>query len=553
MGIWSLRNKYVLIVDDFPGMRTMLRNMITPFRPEHIAEAKTGEEAIEAIEENHFDIILCDYNLGPAKDGQEVLEEIKERNLLPFSSIYIMVTAENTSDMVMGVVEYLPDDYLSKPFTKEVLISRLQKLLKKKSNLKEISYFKQNNDHTSVITHCDKLLDNNPNNRLELLRIKSESFIELSKYDNAEILLSQILREREIPWALLFLGQIQYYKDNFDEAEAIFKDMVRNYPNYLLAHDWLAKTYQKKNNLVKAQEILKQASEKSPKAVRRQQILAKVSYDNSDFDTSEDSFRRITKMGKHSFFTGPDDYFGLANVYLEKGMKTDALDTISDMRKIFSEKNTDKNIKSFVNEVYFYSKLQNIKETNNALDRVITEFTNRQNCITSSDASELAKICYSLERVDDGNRFIEYVIKNNHDNTDIINNIIQELTNAGLSDNQVRQILKSRDQVIEINNQGVKLATTGKIAESLSLLINAANEMPENQAINLNTAQSLIMHMKESGCSSELLKKTKIYLDKAKQTGALNKKYQLLTSSYNELFSKFSTNTKTAQKNGTTD
>jgi len=158
MKLWSLKNKYILIVDDFAGMRTMLRNMLSPYRPEHIAEAVSGEEALKAIQEHDFDIILCDYNLGPGKDGQQILEEIKERELIPYSSIYVMTTAENTSEMVMGAVEYSPDDYLSKPFTKEVLISRLKKLIKRKSSLKKISVSTRQRDFESAIHFCDEQL-----------------------------------------------------------------------------------------------------------------------------------------------------------------------------------------------------------------------------------------------------------------------------------------------------------------------------------------------------------------------------------------------------------
>lgn len=305
-----------------------------------------------------------------------------------------------------------------------------------------------------------------------------------------------------------------------------------------MGHDWLAKVYEKSENFLKMQEILEQASEKSPKAIRRQQLLAQVSFNNADYDTSEKSYKRITKLGKHSYFTGPDDFLGLANVYIKKGMVSDALDTISDMTKEYSDKNPVITMKSLVNKTLLFSTLKKEKETNKSLDKVISKFSENQAVLNSLDAANLAKVCYSLDRHEDGNRFIEYAIKNNHDDKNRIDEIIQDLKNSGLSKDDISRLLKSRDEVIEINNRGVKLATSGNIADSISLFMEAANEMPENKAINLNTAQSLIMYMKESGASTDLLQKTKSYLDKVQFPGVPSEKYQILASSYRDLASR---------------
>jgi len=535
MKLWSLKNKYILIVDDFAGMRTMLRNMLAPYRPEHIVEAASGEDALKAIQDYDFDIILCDYNLGPGKDGQQILEEIKECELLSYSSIYIMTTAENTSEMVMGAVEYSPDDYLSKPFTKEVLISRLKKLLKRKSSLKKISISTQQRDYESAISFCNDQLATATNNRFELLKIKTEILLRINDYDAVEDLVKPVLEEREIPWALLYLGQAHYYRKNYDDAKFIFEDLIEDYPNYLFAHDWLAKLYRTNKNYKEAQNILEKATIKSPKAIKRQKILAEVSFENEDFDTSEKSYKRVTRMGKNSYYLNPNDYSGLAEVYLKKGMVSDALETISDMRKEFTNSDPEKNMKSCINEAFLYDQLQRKKETNDRIDKIISIFLKNPGTVTSIDSIELAKLCYSHSRNDDGNRFIQYAIKNNHDNQEAIDEIITILTDIGFSNKDINALLKSRDEVIDINNQGVKLATAGKISESISLFVEAATAMPENHVINLNTAQSLIMHMNKSGATVELMNETKKYLDKVKFTGKPSEKYKILTMSYQNL------------------
>jgi CheY-like chemotaxis protein len=532
MKLWSLKKKHILIVDDFPGMRSMLRNMLSGYTPESITEACNGEQAFELISENNYDVILCDYNLGDGKDGQQVLEEAKEKDLMPYSTIYIMTTAENTSEMVMGAVEYVPDDYLSKPFTKEVLISRLRKLVEKKENLKDISLATQQRDYVTAIELCQKLLRKNPTNRYALLKIQADLLIKINDYDNAENIVRAILNEREVPWALLFLGQINYFRKKYDDAKYIFEDLAEDNPNYLPAHDWLSKVHKATGDLQSAQNALLKAVERSPKAIKRQQTLANVAFDNKDFDISEKAYKRIVRTGKHSCYLTPDDYKGLANVYIQKGMTVEAINTVNSMKESFNHPASEINMKTLVNEAFIYNEMLNAEKTESTIEIIMTLFSASPGSMQSSDAIDTAIICFSHNMNDYGNLLIRHAIRNNHDNQEAIDNITNRLSGIGLSGESIDALMKTRDEVVSLNNRGVKLATSGNIKESISLFIEAASGMSENKVINLNTAQSLIMHMKESGATDDLVCETKKYLDRVIFEGKPSEKYRMLTSAY---------------------
>lgn len=534
MKLWSLKNKHILIIDDFPGMRSMLKNMLAVYNADSITEATNGDEAIQLITENQYDVILCDYNLGAGKDGQQVLEEAKEKDLIPYSSIYIMTTAENTSEMVMGAVEYIPDGYLSKPFTKEVLISRLKRLVEKKENLRDISLAIQQRDYISAIGLCKNLLNNKPTNRYELLKTQVELHIKIKDYDNAEIIIKSILEEREIPWALLYLGQIHFYKQNYDDAKYIFEDLSEDNPNYLFAHDWLSKTHEKIGDLNSSQIALLKAIEKSPKAIKRQQILADISFRNKDLDTSEKAYKRIVRTGKHSCYLTPDDYSGLAKVYIKKGMTVDALNTISSMRESFCNPTSEHNMKYHINEAAIYNEMLNADKTKSSIDKIIDLFDDSPGDMNSLDAINIAEICYSHGMHEAGNKLACHAIRNNHDNQNVIDKIISQLSDSGLSTTTIDDLMKTRDEVVELNNRGVKLASTGKIEESISLFVKAASAMPENSVINLNAAQSLIMFMKSSTPTHTLLNETKKYLNRVSFEGKPSEKYAMLTKLYRE-------------------
>jgi len=127
------KKKTALVIDDYPDMRGSIRRMLDSFGIIRCDTASNGEEAILKCEKNTYDVILADYNLGENKNGQQVLEELRYKNLLKNTAIYMMITAETTKDVVFGAFEYQADDYLTKPFTQGVLQKRLDRMVMEKN------------------------------------------------------------------------------------------------------------------------------------------------------------------------------------------------------------------------------------------------------------------------------------------------------------------------------------------------------------------------------------------------------------------------------------
>jgi YesN/AraC family two-component response regulator len=52
MALWSLKHRTILIIDDFPEMRSTLRSMLIPWQPERIETARNGDDAIEKLQQS---------------------------------------------------------------------------------------------------------------------------------------------------------------------------------------------------------------------------------------------------------------------------------------------------------------------------------------------------------------------------------------------------------------------------------------------------------------------------------------------------------------------
>ena len=524
MAIWSLKGKKVLIIDDFQEMRVMLRTMVEPLAPDLIKLAQNGEDAIEKLEATQFDVVFCDYNLGKGKDGQQVLEEAKHRGLLAYDAIYMMCTAENTSEMVMGAIDYLPDDYISKPFNRTVIHARLKKQLEKKENLRDIAKEMSVKNYKKALQICSKLLEENPPNRLDLLKIKGELLINMGEYEKAADLYEDIIEERDIPWAYLSLGKVRYLQEDYEEAVEVFDGLVKENSSNVAAYDWLAKTYEAMGELQQAQEMLNIGVAKSPKSLLRQRNLAQVAYKNEDLDTAQHAYENAISVGQHSCYKQPDDYNGLAKTLVDSGKPDDAMQVVEKIGKDF--KNDSKaDMVAAITESLVHTKKGNTEAASKCIQGALELYSQHPTGLSTDIALELTGLCLQTGNEEAANEITKNLVRNHHDDKTLIEKTKKVYSDAGKSDAGDELIDKTTAEIVEINNKGAHLLKECKLEESIELFMKAARGMPDNIVVNLNAAYSIMMQMQKTGKIKKYSSRVENYLERVHQLDPANKKY----------------------------
>ena len=518
------KSKSVLIVDDFRDFRFIVRNMLQSFGVTSIDQASNGESAIAKIAEKKYDIILCDYNLGEGKDGQQVLEEGRHRGFITPSSVFIMITAENTTSMVLGAVEYLPDDYLVKPLTHDVVLSRIEKLLQKKAKFAHVQKALDRKAYQEAMDQCDQGIMANPSNPYDFLKIKAEVLVTIGQYDKARTLYEDVLKQRTILWALMGVGKIHYFVAEYDKARDVFQSVITKNNMLMEAYDWLAKTFGKLDMTQDAQQTLLAATTLSPKVILRQRALGEVAYKNSDFDIAARSFRSAITFGKNSCFKSPSEYVGLAKVLIDSKSGDEALKVVSETKKEFKD-NADALVQSSAVESRAYLSLGDTKRASKAAEEGSRYCADAADTISLQTAMDLAKAHFSLGSVDAGTKLMQDVIKNNHDDERVMQEVRNIFKDANMPDEGTKLISDISREMVLLNNKGVDLLDEGKLDEAVAYFEKAAASLPNNKIINANAAYGMVLYMQKNGKDDALIKKTQFYLDRVRDIDPHYKMY----------------------------
>lgn len=537
MGLWSLEGKKILIIDDFAEMRTTLRGMLVSYGADDITMASNGEDAVDIICRRNFDIILCDYNLGDGKDGQQVLEEVKVRGKLPYSAVFIMVTAESSTFMVMGALEYQPDNYLSKPFTRSVLQSRIKKLLNKKSGLKKLSHALEQKNNSVAIGLCNEEIKNSPRYRLEFQKLKCELLISEHKYDEARKICNEVSAERNLPWARFNLGKIHYLHREYQIAKQLFEEIIKENATYISAYDWLAKTQQKLGEIEDAQSTIEMAIERSPKSVERQRTLGELAVENQDYKTCERARKKTIRMGKNSILRQAGDYAKLASVLVTNGDTKEALRMVDQLKYEFKG-DLQAKLSAAVTKSKIYTEMGNETQSQLAIQEATKILSQNYFQLDNDLAIELTEALLLHGDTETANKVVTQLVTNDHDNQALLEKINQIYEKSGVEHNINDIVAGIRKEITAINNKGVKLLEAGKIDESIELFEQALERGPNNQVININSAQAYLMMVKSKGINDSLLEKTRICLDKTQDNENLQQRYKKLKTAYWEIINK---------------
>lgn len=121
----SVIRRRILIIDDDPDAALLLKRILI-LGGFDVANALTGQEGLEKLEQVKPDMILLDLRM-PELDGWETYQRLRQVT----SSPVIVVSADNSKDVIVRALQDEVDDYITKPFYNPEVVARVKSVLRR--------------------------------------------------------------------------------------------------------------------------------------------------------------------------------------------------------------------------------------------------------------------------------------------------------------------------------------------------------------------------------------------------------------------------------------
>ncbi|CAN5137348.1 hypothetical protein BH10PSE17_BH10PSE17_35540 [soil metagenome] len=333
---YPLEGLRVLIADPNHASRSVLREAVTALGGNRVEVGSSASDVLRIVQSSPPELILCEYRLAGSvarpRDGQQLLEEMRARKLIPRSTVFVVITGERTYQSVVAAAEFTPDAYLLKPFSVDKLTLKLSHAMERRALLRKAWRLLEGDSADLAVHECRRLAKAHPTWFAEIRRLEIESLESLQRFDEAETVIASVLELAPAGWARMALARIRAAAGRPAEAEDLLHALIAEKPHYMPAYDLLARVKESLGLDHEALDVLERAATVSDHNVERLRRTGIVAQRMGLFGRAETAFTRVVERVRDSALLTGEDYANLAGALVAQN-KDDGADELAAEQK----------------------------------------------------------------------------------------------------------------------------------------------------------------------------------------------------------------------------
>lgn len=522
-----------LVIDSVAEMRKALEMTLSSIGANKVEFASRATDAIARIQRADFDVILSDITLDKPLDGMFLLEELKNRNLLKPSAVFMIVTSEAHAQNVISAAELAPDDYLLKPFTGEALLKRLERSYAKKQAFRVVDHAILQHDYLLALAECNHRIDDKDPYLLDFMKMKGKLCLLTGDAVEAKRTYQQLLDIRPFGWAKMGYGKALFQQRNYEEAQKVFEELISENRYAMEAYDWLAHCQEARDDALSAQDTLQKAVNLSPSIIHRLRHFGSVAVSNHDWEKVSKAFTSCVDYGKYTFHHNPMDYAHLSHAQIAQGDIVAAEKTVFQVKKAFQTPEAAILAKTMDCKLLIEKK--QLLEAEALLADALKAYDQLGGQIPADIQVELAGSCYQLNQPDAARQIAEQVIKNQSDEPHIARHLQNMFQAVGKIEEGEQLIAENNRDFVEKNNIAVNMAKGGDLEGAVQHFLSVLSERPNNLSIMLNTINAILAYVNHNGWHEHYMMLAADYLEHIRTQHPTNGKCQKLMALYRSL------------------
>ena len=295
-----------LVVDSNPLSRSILVSQLREYGIHNIQQVGRAQDARKRLEVSPYDLVVCEYHFDRTQyTGRDLLDDLRQKGLLPLSTTFVMVTGEASYGCVAEAAEAALDGYLLKPYTANALMERIVLARLRKRELKTIFDAIEANRMDEAAELCLQHFEERKPYWLYTARIGAEISISQGRIEMAQHLYEVVTKERALPWARLGIARVQGAEGHLQEARTTLENLIADHKSYADAYDVMGKVQLTQGELDGAYETFAMACEITPSSIVRLQKAGLMALYTGRKAQAERLMERVVRIGAGSRMFDP--------------------------------------------------------------------------------------------------------------------------------------------------------------------------------------------------------------------------------------------------------
>jgi tetratricopeptide (TPR) repeat protein len=290
-----------LLIEGNAMMRSIGATQLRDAGVGHVSTAGRARDARLMLERERYDIVVCSRDLGgKAEDGQQLLDELRRENLIPYSTVFLMVSDFATYNQVVEAAESALDGLLVRPHTAALFGQRLTEARKRKRELAELLRALDAGDTEAALSLALQRFRSGLPYATYCGRLAAELLMTAQRHGEACKVFAELADSRKAAWARLGVARAQMADGDMAASRATVNAVLADEPDSADAHDLSGRLHVEQCDFEAALDEYLRAAELTPGCLLRAQHAGALAFYLDRTTEARQRLERALGMGVQS-------------------------------------------------------------------------------------------------------------------------------------------------------------------------------------------------------------------------------------------------------------
>jgi len=290
-----------LVIDSNATSRSVAVQNLRSFGFGNVRQASRMVDGRNMLEFKPFNLVVCDLHFdNESTSGVSLLEELRRENLMPYSTVFVLIASEATYNQVAEAAESALDGYILKPYSANALRDRVKEARQKKRVLRNIFEALEQRDFDLAAQLSLERFESRGLYWLYAARIGAELLLRQKRNEEATRLFEAVVAAKTVPWARIGLARAHFAEGDIGKARRQVEEVLAEDPSNADAYDVLGSVQMEMGELAQARSTFETATQLTPDCILRLQHTGTLGFYSADHARAADLLQRAWSIGKRS-------------------------------------------------------------------------------------------------------------------------------------------------------------------------------------------------------------------------------------------------------------